>query len=147
MSWFWPEGFYALLMVAVFFAATFWLELPIAVAMVFASLAGALAAGEGIPLRHLVEGEFGYLDTIMVIASAMIFMKAAQRTGFLDAFAVWIIRRFRRMPALLSLGILLLIIVASRGLSAQGFSLKCIVGKFRPECTRRTAGEFSAAQK
>lgn len=44
-------------------------------------------------------------------------------------------------------GILLLIIVASRGLSAQGFSLKCIVGKFRPECTRRTAGEFSAAQK
>ena len=109
MSWFWPEGFYALLMVAVFFAATFWLELPIAVAMVFASLAGALAAGEGIPLRHLVEGEFGYLDTIMVIASAMIFMKAAQRTGFLDAFAVWIIRRFRRMPAFLSLGILLLI--------------------------------------
>ena len=109
MSWFWPEGFYALLMVAVFFAATFWLELPIAVAMVFASLAGAAAAGEGIPLRHLVEGEFGYLDTIMVIASAMIFMKAAQRTGFLDAFAVWIIRRFRRMPALLSLGILLLI--------------------------------------
>lgn len=109
MSWFWPEGFYALLMVAVFFAATFWLELPIAVAMVFASLAGALAAGEGIPLRHLVEGEFGYLDTIMVIASAMIFMKSAQKTGFLDAFAVWIIRRFRRMPALLSLGILLLI--------------------------------------
>ena len=109
MSWFWPEGFFALLMVAVFFAATFWLELPIAVAMVFASLAGAAAAGEGIPLRHLVEGEFGYLDTIMVIASAMIFMKAAQRTGFLDAFAVWIIRRFRRMPALLSLGILLLI--------------------------------------
>ena len=109
MSWFWPEGFYALLMVAVFFAATFWLELPIAVAMVFASLVGAMAAGEGIPLRHLVEGEFGYLDTIMVIASAMIFMKAAQRTGFLDAFAVWIIRRFRRMPAFLSLGILLLI--------------------------------------
>ena len=109
MSWFWPEGFYALLMVAVFFAATFWLELPIAVAMVFASLAGALAAGEGIPLRHLVEGEFGYLDTIMVIASAMIFMKSAQKTGFLDAFAVWIIRRFRRMPAFLSLGILLLI--------------------------------------
>ncbi len=109
MSWFWPEGFFALLMVAVFFAATFWLELPISVAMVFASLAGAAAAGEGIPLRHLVEGEFGYLDTIMVIASAMIFMKAAQRTGFLDAFAVWIIRRFRRMPAFLSLGILLLI--------------------------------------
>ena len=47
MSWFWPEGFYALLMVAVFFAATFWLELPIAVAMVFASLAGVLAAGQG----------------------------------------------------------------------------------------------------
>ena len=109
MSWFRPEGFYTLLMIAVFVAAAYRLKLPLAAAMVIASVAGALAAGEGIPLRHLVEGEFGYLDTIMVIAAAMIFMKAAQKTGFLDAFAVWIIRRFRRAPALLSLGIMLLI--------------------------------------
>ena len=109
MSWFWPEGFYTLLMIAVFVAAAFCLKLPIAVAMFLSAVAGGLAAGEGIPLRHLVEGEFGYLDTIMVIAAAMVFMKTVQKTGFLDAFSVWIIRRFRRMPALLSLGIILLI--------------------------------------
>lgn len=109
MSWFWPEGFYTFLMIAVFVAAAFWLKLPIAVAMLAAALAGTLVSGNGIALRHLVEGEFGYLDTIMVIAAAMIFMKAVQKSGFLDAFSVWIIRKFRRMPALLSIGIVLLI--------------------------------------
>lgn len=109
MEWFWPEGFYTFLMIAVFIATAFFLKLPIAVAMLFSALAGAIVSGEGIPLRHLVEGEFGYLDTIMVIATAMFFMKVIQKTGFLDAFSVWIVRRFRRMPAVLSLGIILLV--------------------------------------
>lgn len=109
MSWLWPEGFYTFLMIAVFVGAAFYFKLPVAVAMLFSAIAGALAAGNGIALRHLVEGEFGYLDTIMVIATAMIFMKTIQKTGFLDAFSVWIIRRFRHVPVLLSLGIMFLI--------------------------------------
>ena len=109
MSWFWPEGFYTLLMIAVFVAAAFVAHLPIAAALCLSAAAGALAAGDGFALRHLVEGEFGYLDTIMVIACAMIFMKTLQKTGFLDAFSVWVIRKFRRLPALLSLGMMALI--------------------------------------
>ncbi|WP_026369059.1 TRAP transporter large permease subunit [Aminiphilus circumscriptus] len=111
MDWFWPEGFYTLVMVGVFVLGAFALKLPIAVAMSLAAVSGAVAAGEGIPLRHLVEGTFGYLDTILIIASAMIFMKTVERIGLLEAVAARMIRRFRSFPLLLSLGILLLIMV------------------------------------
>ncbi len=111
MAWFWPEGFYTLLMIGVFAFAAFAWDLPIAVAMALAAISGALVAGEGIPLRHLVEGEFGYVDTILIIATAMIFMKVIQRTGLLESVAAWMIRRFRGYPALLSVGIMFLIMV------------------------------------
>jgi TRAP-type C4-dicarboxylate transport system permease large subunit len=109
MDWFWPEGFYTLVMVGVFVLGAFALKLPIAVAMSLAAVSGALVAGEGIPLRHLVEGTFGYLDTILIISSAMIFMKTVERIGLLEAVAARMIRRFRSFPLLLSLGILLLV--------------------------------------
>jgi len=111
MDWFWPEGFYTLVMVGVFVLGAFALKLPIAVAMSLAAVSGAVVAGDGIPLRHLVEGTFGYLDTILIIASAMIFMKTVERIGLLEAVAARMIRRFRSFPLLLSLGILLLIMV------------------------------------
>lgn len=111
MDWFWPEGFYTLVMVGVFVFGAFALDLPIAVALAAAAVAGALAGGEGFPLRHLVEGTFGYLDTILIIASAMIFMKSIQKTGLLESLAAWVIRSFRKKPLLLSLGIMFIIMV------------------------------------
>lgn len=109
MEWFWPEGFYTFLMITVFAFGAFYWELPIAVAMALAAVVGALAAGEGIPLRHLVEGEFGYVNTILVIATAMILMKVVLKIGLLDALSAWVIRKFRRHPALLSLGLMFII--------------------------------------
>ena len=109
MEWFWPEGFLTLLMVGGFALGAFALKLPIAVAMSGAAIAGAVAAGFGLPLRHLVEGMFGYLDTILIIASAMIFMKSVERIGLLEGVAAWLIRKFRNAPVSLSFGIMLLI--------------------------------------
>lgn len=111
MEWFWPEGFYALLMIAVFAFGAFAWSLPISIAMLLASVVGTLVAGFGVPIRHLVEGEFGYIDTILTIATAMIFMKVMLKTGLLDAISAWVIRKFRRFPALLSLGLMLIIMV------------------------------------
>lgn len=111
MEWFWPEGFYTFLMIAVFAVGAFAFQLPIAVAMAAAAAAGALAAGVGLPLRHFVEGQFGYLNTILVIAAAMIFMKVIHKTGLLDALSAWLIRRFRRFPALLSIGLMLIVML------------------------------------
>ncbi len=110
-DWFWPEGVYTLVMIGVFAFGAFAWNLPIAVAMALAAIVGAAVGGAGFPLRHLVEGEFGYLNTIMVICTAMIFMKVVQRTGLLDSLSAWVIRKFRRFPALLALGIMLIIMI------------------------------------
>ena len=109
LDWFLPEGIYALVMITAFALGAFALSLPIAIAMSGAAVLGALLAGYGFPVRHLVEGMFGYIDTILIIATAMIFMKSVQAVGLLEAIAAWCIRKFRHQPLLLSIGVTLLI--------------------------------------
>lgn len=98
-----------LVMVAVFLLGCFLCKLPVSLSMVLASVAGAIAGGQGIALRHLVEGMFAYVDTIMVIATAMIFMKVIQESGALDAIASLIIQRFHKVPALMLIFIMVII--------------------------------------
>jgi len=111
MDWFFPEGLYTIAMVGSFVFGAFALKLPIAVALAGSAAVGALAAGEGFPLGHFVEGTFGYLDTILIIATAMIFMKSVQKTGLLESLAAGVIRTFRNRPLLLSLGLMVIIMV------------------------------------
>ncbi len=109
MDWFWPEGFYTVVMVGGFVFGAFALKLPIAVALSGAAVLGALVGGEWLPVRHIVEGMFGYLDTILIIATAMIFMKSVQRSGLLESLAAWVIRKFRQAPLMLSVGLIFII--------------------------------------
>lgn len=90
-----------LVMVGVFAAASFAARLPVSLSLLLAAVAGLLASGHGLALRHLVEGTFGYVDTILVIATAMVFMRAVQESGALAALNAAIIRRFRGVPVLL----------------------------------------------
>lgn len=90
-----------LVMVAVFLLGCFLCKLPVSISMVLSSIAGALVGGQGLALRHLVEGTFSYVDTILVIVTAMIFMKVVQESGALDAVACVIIERFHKVPALM----------------------------------------------
>ena len=63
--------FYVLILMLVAFAlAVFLGKFPIGVSLAISSILGALVAGYGFPLRHLVEGTFAYLDPILIIASA-----------------------------------------------------------------------------
>ena len=105
MEWFWPEGFYTIVMVGVFAAAAFTLKQPIAVALAIAAIIGALVSGNGVPVDHLIEGAFGYLDTILIIFAAMVFMKTVQHIGLMESAAAWMIRRFRELPFRLTMGI------------------------------------------
>ena len=50
-------------------------------------MVGALAAGEGLPLRHLVEGAFTYIDPILIIATAMVFMASLEKSGALGSIS------------------------------------------------------------
>ena len=88
-------------MMAVFIGAMMLLKMPTSICMLLSALTGALLAGEGVPLRHLAEGTFSYLSTIIVIATAMIFMRVIQDSGALDAICSSVVQRFSKKPALL----------------------------------------------
>jgi len=105
MEWFWPEGYYFIVMIGVFALASFAFKQPIAVALAIAAIAGALVSGNGVPVAQLVEGSFGYLDTILIIFAAMIFMKTVQHIGLMESAAAWMIRKFRALPFRLTMGI------------------------------------------
>ena len=96
-------------MIAVFLVGCFAFKLPVSVAMVLSAIVGGLVGGQGFALRHLVEGMFSYVDTILVIATAMIFMKVVEASGALDAISSLIIERFHKVPALMLSMIMLII--------------------------------------
>ena len=104
-----PQGLIFVIMVAAFMATAFGLKLPIGICLAIASMSGAISAGQGIALRHLVEGSFGYLNTILVIGAAMMFMKAIQKSGLLDTVARWLVETFYRSRALLLVGLTVLV--------------------------------------
>ena len=101
------ESLLFLLMLGAFAAGSFALRLPVSLSMMLASVAAMLASGNGLGVRHLVEGTFGYVDTMLVIATAMVFMRAVQESGALDAITGIVIRRFGRRPAALLLMLML----------------------------------------
>lgn len=98
-----------LAMVGVFIVGCFVCKLPVSLSMVLAAIAGSLVGGQGIAIRHMVEGMFSYIDTIMVIASAMIFMKVIEKSGALDAVSSLIIEKFHKVPALMLCLIMLIV--------------------------------------
>jgi GntP family gluconate:H+ symporter len=98
-----------LLMVAVFTALAVGVKLPMGLAMGLAAVAGALAGGQGLAIRHLVEGAFGFFDIILIIATAMIFMKVLEESGLLDSLVAAILRTFHRRRVALLLTVMLLL--------------------------------------
>ncbi len=99
------------LMVGVFAAGCFALKWPVSVSMLVASVAGALAGGVQDPVRHLVEGTFGYVDTILTIATAMMFMTGFKDSGALEALTAAVIKKFNKWPGLLMILLTFVIMV------------------------------------
>lgn len=99
-----------IIMVGVFMVGCFKFKLPVGVSMMIAALCGAIEGGLGTEtIRMMVEGEFGYVDTILTISSAMIFMKVIEDSGALDAMSSLIIEKFHKFPAFLLILIMLII--------------------------------------
>jgi GntP family gluconate:H+ symporter len=104
-----PEYAVFLLMVAIFAVLAMGLKLPIGVSLVFSAIAGALLGGEGLALRHLVEGSFGYFDTILIIVTAMVFMKVLQASGILDTITAILLRTFYRRKVTLLFTVMIIV--------------------------------------
>ena len=96
-------------MLAVFLLGNFLCKLPTSLSLFLGAIAGALAAGEGIPIRHLFEGSFAYLDTMLIISTAMIFMTVIQESGMLEALNASIVSRFYRQPVIMLILLMLII--------------------------------------
>ncbi|MDD2231895.1 MAG: TRAP transporter large permease subunit [Sphaerochaetaceae bacterium] len=98
-----------LAMLGVFLLSNLLLKLPVSISMVLGALAGAIVGGEGIPLRHLFEGTFTYVDTMLIISSAMLFMTVIQESGALEALNSVIVTHFYKYPALMLIMLMLVI--------------------------------------
>lgn len=93
-----PEILFFIVMIVAFILCAMWVKLPIGISLIISSIAGALVAGEGIPIRHLVEGTFAYLDPILIIATALIFMEALRQSGALGSISTLIITKMYNRP-------------------------------------------------
>jgi TRAP-type C4-dicarboxylate transport system permease large subunit len=96
-------------MTVVFVVAALGLRWPVGLSLALGALTGTLLGGAGVPLRHLIEGSFAFLDIILMIASAMIFMKVLQRNGLLETLGRQIYDAFHRRPTLLLVALMLFI--------------------------------------
>jgi gluconate:H+ symporter, GntP family len=76
----------------------FALRWPTGLALALASIAGALTAGEGFAVRHLVEGTMLYLDPIMVVITSLFFMVIIERNGLLGTLNYWAVKTMGSRP-------------------------------------------------
>jgi len=113
-----------LVMLITFAVSVFALRLPSGVSLMIAAILGGFAGGHFFPVRHLAEGAFGFLEAIMIIASAMIFMKVVNASGALGTISYGIIKMFYRSPLVLM--IVLCLFVMFPGM-LTGLSSACIL--------------------
>lgn len=104
-----PEQVVFFFMVAVFVFLAMAVKFPIGIALALSALAGSLIAGQGLSLRHLVEGSFGYLDTILIILTATLFIKVLEASGILDSATALLLKTFYRSRVMLLLAVMLIL--------------------------------------
>jgi TRAP-type C4-dicarboxylate transport system permease large subunit len=104
-----PDALLLLLTAGCFVALVVAAKLPVSLSLAATSVVLALAAGKGFPLGHLVEGMFSYLDVVLVLLAAMIFMKVIEANGLLTELTQSLVSLFGRFPALLLVALTLVI--------------------------------------
>ena len=97
-------------MVAAFIAAKL-LKVSTELALFAAALAGALAGGQGVPARAIVEGAFTYFDIVLIFVMATLFMNLHKESGAVAFVVRAILRRFHRRKAWLFVLLALLLLV------------------------------------
>ncbi|HOE14586.1 MAG TPA: C4-dicarboxylate ABC transporter [Candidatus Saccharicenans sp.] len=99
-----------LVMVAAYIAAQLF-KLSTELSIFVAALAGALAGGEWLPVRHLAEGAITYLDICLIFLTATLFMNLMREAGGVAFSVRSILRRFHRQKVVLFLLLVILLLV------------------------------------
>jgi gluconate:H+ symporter, GntP family len=106
----WAEPITLLVMIVCFGVFAIRGRWPVGLSLAAAAWIGAAVNGEVFPVRHLVEGAFAYLDPILVIATATVFMRILADGGALPAMGCAVERHLGRRPVLL-LPVLMLMVM------------------------------------
>ena len=81
------ELLYFIIMIAVFIVLMLLFKVPSGLSLMASAVVGlvlsTIFSHTSFELRYLVEGTFGYFDTILTITTAMVFMGALQASGAL----------------------------------------------------------------
>ena len=94
------ELLYFVAMLAVFVILLLVVKIPTGISLMVSAIIGAalsaIFSGTEFTLRHFIEGGFAYLDNILVIVTAMIFMAGLTASGALNYFSVILVRTFHK---------------------------------------------------
>jgi len=113
-------------MVVAYVIAKF-LKLSTELSMLAAAIAGALAGGFGLPVRHIAEGAITYLDICLIFISATLFMNILKASGGVAFVVRGILVRFHRQRALL-LVLLTVLLLLPGALTGAGSVTVLITG-------------------
>ncbi|MGI6075030.1 MAG: TRAP transporter large permease subunit [Pyramidobacter sp.] len=76
------------------------IHMPVAFSLLLISVALALATGYGVPYRQFIEGEFGYLNIVVVILTGVMFLRVYEASGAIDLLMQRLTRMMNRHPLL-----------------------------------------------
>jgi TRAP-type C4-dicarboxylate transport system permease large subunit len=109
------------------FAVARLLKLTIELSMFVAAIAGALAHGAGIPVRHIVDGAFTYYDVCLIFITATFFMNLLKEAGGITYIIRSIITTFHQQR-LVCLSLLTLVLLIPGALTGSGTVTVLVAG-------------------
>ena len=107
------ELLYFIIMIAVFIVLMLVFKVPSGLSLMASAVVGLILSTifshTAFELRYLVEGTFGYFDTILTITTAMVFMGALEASGALEYISVVLVKAFHKFPSILLIAFIIII--------------------------------------
>ena len=116
-----------LVVIAIAFVIARLLKLSTELSMFAAALAGGLAHGAGLPIRHIVDGAFTYYDVCLIFITATFFMNLLKEAGGVAFIIRRIIITFHR-KRFICLLLLTLVLLVPGALTGSGAVTVLIMG-------------------
>ena len=116
-----------LVVIAIAFVIARLLKLSTELSMFAAALAGGLAHGAGLPIRHIVDGAFTYYDVCLIFITATFFMNLLKEAGGVAFIIRSIITTFHR-KRFICLLLLTLVLLVPGALTGSGAVTVLIMG-------------------
>ena len=116
-----------LVVIAIAFVIARLLKLSTELSMFAAALAGGLAHGAGLPIRHIVDGAFTYYDVCLIFITATFFMNLLKEAGGVAFIIRSIITTFHKQRFICLL-LLTLVLLVPGALTGSGAVTVLIMG-------------------